>query len=121
LHFALSPVYFVWKTNLALFLNLGLVLLAAAVVWTAWRPRCAFVVRIKDGVPRAAKGTVTRAFLREIGETCKQHAFRNGAVRGVVKGQRITLAFSRGMSPACRQQLRNLWALSGWSAGRNAT
>jgi hypothetical protein len=41
----------------------------------------------------------------------------HGLVRGVVKGRRITLAFTRGMPPPCQQQLRNLWALSGWSVG----
>jgi hypothetical protein len=38
-------------------------------------------------------------------------------IRGVVKGRRITLAFQRGMPPACQQQLRNIWAISGWAGG----
>jgi Protein of unknown function (DUF3634) len=102
---------------LELILELGLVILGAVVIYAAWRPRCAFVVRITDGAPRVAKGTVTKAFVQEIGETCKRHSVQNGVVRGVVQGRRIALGFSRGLPPPCRQQLRNLWAISGWSAG----
>ena len=29
----------------------------------------------------------------------------------------VALAFSGDIPPSCRQQLRNLWHLSGWSAG----
>jgi hypothetical protein len=98
-------------------LQLGLAALAVWALWTAVRPRPAFVVRIKRGVPRVASGTVTRAFLQEIAETCSRHGVIHGAVRGIVNGRRITLAFTRGMPPPCQQQLRNLWALSGWSVG----
>ena len=98
-------------------LQLGLAALAVWALWTALRPRSAFVVRIRRGVPRLARGTVTRAFLQEIAETCKRHGVSDGVVRGVVKGPRITLAFTRGIPPPCQQQLRNLWALTGWSVG----
>jgi hypothetical protein len=98
-------------------LQLGLAALVVWALWTALRPRSAFIVRIKGGVPRVAEGTVTRAFLQEIAETCERHGVSHGVVRGVVKGQRITLAFPRGMPPPCQQQLRNIWALSGWSVG----
>jgi Protein of unknown function (DUF3634) len=102
---------------MVLFLQLGLVALVAWALWTAVRPRCAFVVRIKGGVPRVARGTVTRSFLQEIAETCGRHGVDRGAVRGVVKGRRLTLTFTGGMPPPCQQQLRNLWELSGWSVG----
>ena len=98
-------------------LQLGLAALAVWALWTAVRPRSAFVVRIKRGVPRVASGTVTRAFLQEIAETCSRHGVSHGAVRGMVNGRRITLAFTPGMPAPCQQQLRNLWALSGWSVG----
>ena len=100
-----------------LLLQLGLAALAAWALWTALRPRSAFVVRIKGGVPRVVRGTVTRSFLQQIAETCGRHGVSHGVVRGVVKGRRITLAFTEGMPPPCQQQLRNLWALSGWSVG----
>jgi len=98
-----------------LFLKLGLVALGALALWSVFRPRSAFVVRIKNGVPRVAKGTVTQAFLHQIGETCSRHHVRHGVVRGVIKGRRIALSFSRGIPPTCQQQLRNLWTLTGWS------
>ena len=84
-------------------------------LWIVLRPRAAFVVRIKHGVPRVARGTVTRSFLQEIADTCSRHGVSHGVIRGVVKERRITLAFQNGMPPACQQQLRNLWAISGWS------
>jgi hypothetical protein len=96
-------------------LTLGLAALVAWGLWSAFRPRPVFVVRIKDGVPRPAKGTVTQAFVHQIGETCRRHHVQQGVVRGVNQGRRIALSFSRGIPPACQQQLRNLWTLTGWS------
>jgi Protein of unknown function (DUF3634) len=102
-------------SQMALFLKLGLVALAAWAIWSVFRPRPAFVVRIKNGVPRVARGTVTPAFLHQIGETCSRHHVGHGVVRGVIEGRRIALSFSHGIPPTCRQQLRNLWTLTGWS------
>jgi Protein of unknown function (DUF3634) len=102
---------------LELLLKIGLAAMAAAILWSAFRPRAVFVVRIKDGLPRVASGTVTRAFLQQIGDTCSRHAVRGGIVRGVAKNRRIALVFSRNIAPACQQQLRNLWTLQGWTAG----
>jgi len=95
--------------------------LGALVMWALWsvaRPRPAFVVRITSGVPRVTSGTVTPAFLAEIAEVCRRHEIQRGTVNGVVRDRRISLAFSGSITPASRQQLRNLWSLSGWSAGR---
>jgi hypothetical protein len=98
-----------------LFLKLGLMALAAWGLWSVCRPRSAFVVRIKGGVPRVAEGKVTQAFVYQIREACSRHQVGHGVVRGVIKGGRIALSFSRGIPPTCRQQLRNLWTLTGWS------
>jgi len=97
-------------------LVLALVALAAWALWSASRPRHAFVIRIEGGVPTVARGTVSRAFLQEVGDTCRRHGVSHAVVRGLVQGTRIALAFSGGMPEPCRQQLRNLWGLSGWSA-----
>ena len=99
---------------MALVLVIALVVLVLWALWSVSRPRDAFVVRIASGVPRVARGTVTKAFVAEVGEVCRRHGVRNGAVRGVVKDRRITLAFSAGISAPCRQQLRNLWSISRW-------
>jgi len=95
-----------------------LVVLVALVAWAIWfasRPRSAFVIRIVRGVPSVARGTVTPAFLQEVGQTCGRHGVSHAVVRGLVRGQRIALGFSGGMPEPCRQQLRNLWGLAGWS------
>ena len=98
-----------------LLLALGLIVVWG--VWSAIHPQPVFVVRVEDGKARAVRGKVTPAFLQQIGETCDRHGVRRGVVRGMANGSRIALAFSGSIPPSCRQQLRNLWHLSGWSAG----
>jgi hypothetical protein len=95
---------------------LALIAVPAWAIWSATRPRPAFVIRIVAGQPRASRGAVTRDFLQEVGATCGRHGVRDAVVRGVVRGQRIALEFSGAIPEPCRQQLRNLWGLSGWSA-----
>lgn len=89
-------------------------LFVAWALWFALRPRAAFVVRIKRGVPRVARGVVARPFLQDITDTCNRHGVNDGEIRGVVKGRKVTLSFQGGIPTACQQQLRNLWNLSGW-------
>jgi hypothetical protein len=88
----------------------------AYLFWLACQPRCAFVVRITEGIPRTIQGTTTPAFLAEVRELCAQHGIQRGTVRGLVRGKLISLAFSRDIPPAAQQQLRNWWAISGWGA-----
>jgi hypothetical protein len=99
------------------FFELALVALVVWGIWVACHPRATFVVQIRDGVPRVTRGQVTRAFVQEVGEVCQRHAVRSGEVRGVTDGPRIALTFSGDLPGPCRQQLRNLWNLSGWSSG----
>jgi hypothetical protein len=100
--------------NHLLVLVLGLVI--GWLLFTVCRPRPVFVVRIRDGVPRAVRGQVTRGFLQDVAETCARHGVRDGEVRGLAAGRRIGLTFSGGIPNRCRQQIRNLWGVSGWSA-----
>jgi hypothetical protein len=100
--------------NYLLLLVLGVVI--GWVLYTICRPRPVFVVRIRDGVPQAARGQVTRGFLQDVAETCARHGVRDGEVRGLATGRRINLVFSAGIPNPCRQQIRNLWGVSGWSA-----
>jgi hypothetical protein len=96
-----------------------LLVLGAVIGWVLYtisRPRPVFVVRIRDGVARAARGQVTRVFLQDVAEACDRHGVRDGEVRGLTAGQRIGLVFSSGIPERCRQQIRNLWGVSGWSA-----
>jgi hypothetical protein len=106
-----------WDVTVGPMLTLVLAAVAGWGLWQACRPRSAFVIRIKAGVPRAVQGKVTREFLNEVGRACGRHQVRQGVVRGLVKDQRIALSFSGGIPEPCRQQLRNLWGVSGWSAG----
>jgi hypothetical protein len=85
-------------------------------LWRALQPRRFFVVRIVAGKPRVVAGTVTAAFVRQIGEVAKEHGVTAGRVSGVERGPRIGLEISRQFPAAGRQQLRNWWAASGWGS-----
>jgi hypothetical protein len=87
-----------------------------AVVWMALQPRCAFVIRIAHGIPRPVRGKVTAAFLEQVREVCQQNGVKRGTVRGLIRGRRIALGFSRNIPPGGQQRLRNWWANSGWAA-----
>jgi Protein of unknown function (DUF3634) len=100
--------------------TLLLLALCAAILWALWsatRGRAAFVLKIARGEPRVVRGTVTAAFIQEAREVCGRHGVEDGFVQGVVRDGRIALEFSDSMPAQCRQQLRNVWVLSGWSAG----
>jgi hypothetical protein len=92
--------------------------IASAAAWFALQPRPAFIVRISNGAAIAAKGMVTPRFLDEVHEVCVRHGVESGWVHGLQRGKRISLAFSSSIPPEGRQQLRNLWAMSGWTPAK---
>lgn len=94
-------------------LGLGVIM---AAVWVALQPRCAFVIQIAQGIPKAVRGKVTAAFLEQVREVCQQNGVKQGTVRGLIRGRRIALGFSRNIPPGGQQRLRNWWANSGWAA-----
>src|SRR5262245_21908407 len=95
-------------------------LLALAVIvvaaWIALQPRCAFVIQISQGLPKAVRGKVTAAFLEQVREVCGQNSVQHGVVRGLIRGRHIVLGFSANVPKSAQQQLRNWWANWGWSA-----
>lgn len=95
---------------------LSIVPLVVLGVYLVWHRHAAFVVRFGGGTARAVRGQMTRRFLREIAEACARHGVRRGTIRGIPEGRRINLVFSPGIPEPCRQQIRNLWGVSGWSA-----
>ncbi len=80
--------------------------------------RAAFEIRIQEGHPRVVRGTVTKAFLGEIRALCLHDGVTWGTVRGQIRGNQIGLDLREPLPPAYRQQLRNVWVMSEWSAGR---
>ena len=94
-------------------LALGVIVVAACI---ALQPRCAFVIQIAQGTPKAVRGKVTAAFLEQVREVCEQQGVRRGMVRGRIRGRRIVLGFSPSIPPNGQQRLRNWWANWGWSA-----
>jgi len=94
-------------------------LLLGLIVWALWQacqPRSIFVVRIDNGTAKVVRGVVTRAFLGAVAESCHHHGVVRGAVIGKAHGRQIALEFKGGFPAACRQQLRNVWVNTGWSA-----
>jgi hypothetical protein len=89
----------------------------AVAVWRFARPPAVFVVRIRDGRPKATYGKVTDAFLSEVAELCRDLDVAAGEIRGVARGRNLGLWFSRELPGSYRQRLRNWWALSGWRCG----
>ena len=91
----------------------------AALGWSFWRSstsRALFTVGIQGGQPVRMHGTVTDAFLRRVREVAVAHGIGDGKINGYPHGRMIRLRFSREIPPAARQQLRNWWAMSGWTA-----
>jgi hypothetical protein len=97
-------------------------LIGGLIIWSLWRagqPRRVFVIRIAGGEPRAVARAVTPAFLECVREVAAEHGIETGRVWGLARGARIRLAFSRQIPAPARQQVRNWWAVSGWTAGRD--
>src|SRR4051794_24165884 len=88
-----------------------LVVLAVVIVgaWLILKPRYQFVIRVARGEPRVTRGRVTASFVQDVAEVCREFGIASGWVGGVARGKRVSLVFSWGMPPACRQRLRNLW------------
>jgi hypothetical protein len=102
--------------------NFVLVLIVGAVAWMFWRaaqPRRLFTVRIVDGAPKAAEGTITPAFLERVGEVAAANEISQGSISGYAHGPLIRLKFSAEFTDVSRQQLRNWWATFGWAAPRS--
>ncbi|HEY1190862.1 MAG TPA: DUF3634 family protein [Gemmata sp.] len=95
-------------------------MIAGFVVWgvlRSSRPRPLFAVRLINGEPRATVGTVTAPFLARVREVAAEHRIATGSVWGVVRsGGRVSLKCSGHFPPGAQQQLRNWWAVSGWTA-----
>lgn len=88
-------------------------------VWRALQPRSTFVVKVVNGVPRVTQGNVTRAFLSSVGDACRHHGVIRGTIRGQAQGNQVSLDFHGDFPAPCRQQLRNIWVMSGWAGGRS--
>jgi hypothetical protein len=100
-------------------LQLAITLLLVGLIgWALWyvcQPRSVFVIRLVDGHPQIVRGTVTRAFLNQVDEICQHHGVTAGTIRGQERGRQIGLEMRGSFPPACRQQIRNLWVMSGWA------
>jgi hypothetical protein len=95
--------------------------IGGAVAWALWcntRPRPLFTVRLAAGQPAAVDGTVTPAFLARLRELAAAHRLVDAEVTGYAHESVIRLHFSHHVPEAARQQLRNWWAMHGWSAPR---
>ncbi len=86
-------------------------------LWQVLQPRSVFVIRIEGGHSRIVRGTVTRAFLLQVDDICRHHDISTGTIRGRARGSQVALQMSGPFPASCRQQIRNLWVMSGWAKG----
>ena len=94
---------------LAIVARLIVFALVAALVWWALKPRPVFVIAIRNGAARVARGQVPTPFLSAVNDECRRSGLSDGTVRGVRSRDRIALAFSPHVPPSSRQRLRNTW------------
>ena len=88
------------------------VLALALIVFAVW-PRPEFVLRIREGKVRVAKGKPPPEFTHQCQVLCETWNVRHGAVKGLRRGRRISLGFARGIPEEHCQRFRNLWGLYG--------
>jgi hypothetical protein len=90
-----------------------LVLLAVVFSWRVAAGGRVFVIRIRSRVPFLVRGKVSQAFVVELTEVLQRHGVRHGTIYGARRRGTVGLGFSRGIPPAARQALRNVWAMHG--------
>src|SRR5262245_57984739 len=84
---------------------------AGVAVWQATTRGRVFVIRVRDGIPRLARGKVSPTFVAEIGAVLSRFRVRRGTIFGVSKRKMVSLGFSRSIPNASRQALRNVWSM----------
>lgn len=90
-------------TRVALLIGIGWLL------WLAFQPRVAFVIRILKGEGHLDRGIAPPGLLNEINEVCQREGIDSGTVRGHIGSGGIALVFSSGFPDGAKQQLRNWW------------
>ncbi len=93
---------------------LGLILVAAAALWGALRPRPLFEIRIEHGRASITRGKAPASFAGEVLEICNRHGVERAAIRGRARASRVAIECSADIPPRCQQQIRNVWNLTGW-------
>ena len=87
---------------------LALVWLIIGAGWFLTRPRPVFVIRIRNGIPKAVQGQTSGLVLDGIAEVCRMGGVTSGTVSAWKHGKRIRLKFSKSIPAGCQQQLRNM-------------
>jgi len=85
--------------------------LAVVITWQATARGRVFVIRVRNRVPFLTRGKVSQAFVTELAEVLQTHGVRRGSIYGVRRRGSVLLDFSRGIPPAVRQALRNVWSM----------
>jgi len=81
----------------------------AWLLWLAFQPRVAFVIRIVNGEGHLERGIAPPGLLNEINDVCQREGVASGTVRGHIGAGGIALVFSSKVPPGVQQQLRNWW------------
>jgi hypothetical protein len=81
----------------------------AWLLWLAFQPRVAFVIRVLKGESHLDRGIAPPGLLNEINEVCQRERIDSGTIRGHIGSGGISLVFSSKFPEGARQQLRNWW------------
>ncbi len=102
-----------WEANWQVLASAAVVLVLAW--WFAQRRSYVFFIAVTNGTSQVKQGKVAGPFLDQVRTVFQEHSVANAWIGGVRQGRRIRLMFSPSVPAACRQQLRNVWALVGWT------
>jgi hypothetical protein len=93
------------------------IIVAVVLYFLLWsKPAAIFVIEVRNGAALTKEGKVTEAFLDEVTEQCVAARVMTGEVRGIPRGPRISLSFSKEFPADLQQRLRNWWGMHGWLA-----
>jgi kynureninase len=68
-----------------------------------------FIIELRDGTARAARGKVSSRMLGELSECACQYGIKQGIIYGERGPGVVRLAFSKDIPLSTHQQFRNIW------------
>ncbi len=97
-------------------LSLLLLLLGIPLVVALLRANELFLVRVRDGRVRVARGRIPQALLNDFAEIVRDPPMVAGSLRGVVEDRRLHIYPEGELSDGQKQRIRNV--VAGWPVAK---
>ncbi len=94
----------------------GLLLLAIPLVVSLMRANELFLVRIRDGHVRVARGRIPQKLLNDFAEILRDPPMSEGSLRGVAEDRRVRIYPTGELTEGQKQRIRNVVAT--WPVAR---